>query len=215
MSLPAQPSLLLSSGFVLLSVLMTAGFAWWTGRGRLAWTWFAATGLLGASGWLADFGLPPRPLFVVAVGIVGITVLARRADWHRRRSLAWLVGFQSFRIPVELLIWLAVSEGVAPPQFTWTGANWDVITGVTALLLCPFVGGLPSWVVGLWNALGLALLINVVVVAILSMPTPLQQIHPDNVWVAFFPFQWLPFIHVVLAWLGHLLLFMRLRDSAR
>ncbi|MGB8330037.1 MAG: hypothetical protein WCE62_07900, partial [Polyangiales bacterium] len=63
----------------------------------------------------------------------------------------------------------------------------------------------------LWNILGSALLLNIVAVAILSLPTfavwgP-QQV---NVWITHAPFVWLPTLLVPFALIGHLLLWRRL-----
>jgi hypothetical protein len=59
-----------------------------------------------------------------------------------------------------------------------------------------------------WNVLGLALLGNVVTIAILS--TPLFRYFGDdrlNVWVTYPPFVWLPAVMVLAALAGHLLIF--------
>jgi hypothetical protein len=62
-----------------------------------------------------------------------------------------------------------------------------------------------------WNILGLALLVNIVGVAILSTPR-IQLFGPDrlNVWVMYPPFVWLPAVMVLAALAGHLLIFRAL-----
>ena len=131
-----------------------------------------------------------------------LSIAAWRSEWHKR-PLAFLVGFQAFRILVELAIHQAVVEGVAPPQMSWEGRNFDILTGITALLLIPVVDRLPSWSLHAWNFAGAVLLLNIVSVAMLSLPTPFQLFEPDNVWLLFFPFTWLPLILAMMAWLGH------------
>ncbi|MDB6075281.1 MAG: hypothetical protein JWO89_2921 [Verrucomicrobiaceae bacterium] len=101
-------------------------------------------------------------------------------------------------------------EGIAPIQMTWTGMDFDIVTGITALIIAPLASRLPRWVLLAWNAMGLGLLIWVVGVAVLSMPTVFQRLHPSNTWVAFFPFVWLPTILVPCALLRHVVLFRRL-----
>ena len=56
---------------------------------------------------------------------------------------------------------------------------------------------------------GLALLLNVVVISVLSMPTPLRRFHnePANTFVTHFPYVWLPLYLVQVAWMSHLLIF--------
>lgn len=214
--LPAEPGFWLNIGFVVLSLAMIVGFGV-VARSKLVavvgLVWAGLTGAIGYSGWLADFStVPPRILVVFLPTVAGIFYLAFTRFGKRLShfSLTFLVGFQAFRIFVELLIHEAVEQGVAPEQMTWSGMNLDIFTGLTALLLMPFAAKLPKWALHLWNVTGFGLLALVVSVAILSMPTPLQQIKPDNVWVAFFPFIWLPTILVSFALLGHLVLFRKL-----
>src|SRR5688572_5278663 len=65
---------------------------------------------------------------------------------------------------------------------------------------------------GLWNVLGLALLVNVVSVAIASMPL-LRLFGDDRVvtFVTYPPFVWLPAVMVLAALAGHLVIFRALR----
>ena len=158
---------------------------------------------------LDDFTLPPVMFFLIVPALVAATLVGWKAYGYML-PLRWLVGFQAFRIFVELLIHQAVEEGVAPPQMTWDGMNFDILTGITAMLLFPFASRVPKWVLHGWNLLGFLLLANVLVVAILSMPTPFQQIEPDNTWIVHFPYVWLPTVHVLLAWMGHVTLLRRL-----
>jgi hypothetical protein len=58
--------------------------------------------------------------------------------------------------------------------------------------------------------MGLALLLWVVGVAALSFPTRFQLLRPDNTWVAYFPYVWLPSILVTTALLGHVVVFRKL-----
>lgn len=108
-----------------------------------------------------------------------------------------------------------VGRGIMPEQMSYTGCNFDIVTGATALvvavLLKTGVGG--RRVAMLWNVMGLGLLVNVVVVAILS--TPVFGAFGDdrlNVFVTFTPFVWLPAVLVLAALAGHLLIF---RAAAR
>ncbi len=179
-----------------------AGFAW------LAFTGFIAKtgGLSDASSMPPNIGLLLIPTFVCTI----ILVFSKFGDRIVSLPLTLLVGYQSFRIFVEISIHRAVVEGVAPPQVSWTGLNWDIISGVTALILIPFVKRLPKVAVLIWNTLALGLLLTVVLVSTLSFPSPLQQMKPDNVWIAHFPFLWLPTVAVTCALIGHLAIYRKL-----
>jgi len=176
------------------------------------------TAALALSGILADFeSLPPRLLLMLGPLTI-VTVVSAFSSIGKRFSelpLMWLVGFQAFRFPLELMIYQAVSEGVAPPQFTWTGMNYDVIVGVASLVMFPFVKKLPAWAIWCWSVLGIGLLINVVTVAIISTPGPLKILSPDNTWVAWFPFVWLPTICVMAALFGHLVTIRKILTESK
>jgi hypothetical protein len=128
--------------------------------------------------------------------------------------LAALVGYQGFRVVVELLLHRAYLEGLMPVQMSYSGRNFDIVTGVTAIALGGWlvIASPPRWLVFAWNTLGLALLANVVTVAFLSAPTPLRVFmnEPANVWITHAPWVWLPAVMVFAALGGHLLVYRRL-----
>lgn len=171
------------------------------------------TSVLSLSGVLSDFDAMPPRLMLLLVSLTFVTALAAFGSIGTQfltMPMAWLVGFQAFRFPLELMIYQAVAEGVAPPQFTWTGMNYDVIVGVLAAILGPLASRSPRWIIWSWNILGIVLLGNIVTVAILSTPGPLQMLTPDNRWVVHFPFVWLPTICVMAAMFGHIVVTRKL-----
>ncbi len=178
--------------------------------------WVALTGALALSGVLARFVLPPPMLFVFFAGVLLSVLLVRSTAGERLAlhvPLAWLVGFQAFRIPVELMLHQLSEEGVIGVQMTYEGLNFDIVTGISAVVVAALlaVERCPTWLLWVWNVLGLALLITIVSIAILSMPLPFRQFDgPPNVMVAHVPFVWLPTMIVQAALIGHLLLFRRL-----
>ena len=104
-------------------------------------------------------------------------------------------------------------RGIMPGQMSYAGRNFDIVTGIAALP----VAALLAWgrggrtLAAAWNVLGLALLVNVVVIAILSTPRFAyfggEQL---NVWVTYPPFVWLPAVMVLAALAGHLIVFRAL-----
>lgn len=179
------------------------------GAGAIA-VWLAFTGRLAASGFLA-FEPQPTMLPLLALALAGAVVASASRIGARLAAglpLAVLVGGQSFRIGVELLLHWGHSEGLVPEQMTYLGMNFDVLTGVLALLLAALstLGPVPRWLVAVWNLVGAGLLVNVVGIALLSAPTPWRVFwnDPPNVWVTAFPFVWLPAFLVPVALLGHL-----------
>lgn len=116
---------------------------------------------------------------------------------------------------VELLLHVAVDEGVAHPTMTWSGTNIDIVPGISAILLCPFARRLKPGTLQVWNLAMALVLVFTVVTAMLATPSPIRLIggDPANVFVSRFPFVWLPAVLVPCAWLGHLVLYQRLRAN--
>jgi hypothetical protein len=102
---------------------------------------------------------------------------------------------------------------------SYSGRNFDIISGVTAIALCIWLasGRRSLRLIMLWNVLSLALLINIVAVALLSAPTPLRVFmnEPANVWVTMAPWIWLPTVMVLAAIVGHIVVFRYLGEARR
>lgn len=114
------------------------------------------------------------------------------------------------RIPVELVLyWLFLCK-LIPEILTFEGWNFDIIIGVTAPLIIYFGftrGTLTTSILFLWNVIGIMLLFFVFISALLSAPSPLQQLAFDqpNIGLLYFPFSWLPTFIVPLVVFGHLI----------
>ncbi len=241
MPLPTPPSTGLQAGFMLLVLLMGV---WWTfavGRAYAPvngthWNisraaialfvfllWVTFLFVVSQQAWAHNFdSFPPPGLRVVVVLILLTTVIAYSSIGRKLAEglpLVWLVGFQVFRLPTELLIHQAANAGLAPMEMTFEGRNFDIVTGIFALALVVLMhrGEVPAKLITVWNLLGLALLLNVVITAVMAMPHPLQVLNttPPNVWVTYFPFILLPGVLVCSALLGHLLVFRALALQRR
>ncbi len=170
---------------------------------------------LAVTGTLLDFELRP-PAFARFVGAVTVlTLLAASSRFGsvlaRGLPVAVLVGFQVFRLPVEVFLHFAGVLGLVPVQMTFSGRNFDILVGLTALPVAYAAhrGRLPRAGLLLWNVLGLGLLLNIVVVANLSTPA-FHVFEEQTSLLATRPFIWLPAILVQVALLGHVLVFRRL-----
>jgi hypothetical protein len=125
-------------------------------------------------------------------------------------SLAWLVGFQGFRLPLELVLHDWYASGTIPETMTWSGSNWDILSGIFALLSCFFVND-RRWLAWVFNIVGIILLLNVGRVAIMSSPVPFGwQVDPPLELILFLPYAFIVPICVGGAALGHTLLTRKL-----
>ena len=183
--------------------------------------WLAVTGLAGWLGLIRDFQRVPPPMFVLLLAAVVLTVVTAMSRIGSRlvaeAGIVWLIGVQAFRVAVEVFLDWGHRVDLVPVQMTFEGRNWDIVSGVSAAAVAWLAAKrqAPRWLVLLWNCVGLALLLNIVVIAVLSMPTPLRRFHnePVNSFIAYFPYIWLPTFLVQLALFGHLLVFRWLRQA--
>jgi len=175
--------------------------------------WLAVTAALAASGVLENFeARPPRMMLVIVGSLVVFTLTTRAAVVRRLLDAAprwWIVALQTMRIPIELGLFSLFRLGRVPEHMTFDGRNFDILVGLTA----PFVAfGIARGVLGrrallAWNVVSLALLANVVGMALTSMPGPFQLSWPGPMptVVGSWPFVWLPSFLVPVALFGHIL----------
>lgn len=172
--------------------------------------WAVAVSAASASGFTSRFDLfPANAMPVVVLPLITILFLlfsSTMKDILHHISVKALTQLQVFRVFVEIILWMLFLQTLLPIQMTFEGLNWDVLTGVTALLAARFLLKSKPWLIA-WNIVGLLLLINIVAVAILSMPTPFRFFdnEPANVIVTQFPFLFLPAYLVPLAYTLHIM----------
>lgn len=186
--------------------------------------WIALISLLAISGFLNDFDrFPPRITITLIPPMILMLIFTIRSQSLKAILTAipvqWLLYLQSFRVIVELMLWYQYELGVTPVQMTFEGRNLDIIAGITG----PVVGylyarkgdGMKKLVI-IWNFIGLGLLLNILVVALLSFPTKFRYFmnEPANYIITEFPFVWLPGILVAVAYSLHFLSLKQVLDRA-
>jgi hypothetical protein len=222
-------ALFLAALFV-YAVFRSAERAGLPGRERVKQAVFAALGVsalmalmaaLALTGVLARFDLRPPPLVLWMAGTLGAALAVGLSPLGRRLAtelpFVALVGFQAFRLPLELVMHRAASDGVMPNVMSFTGYNFDILSGISAAVLGVALarGHVPRGVVVLWNALGVLLLANIVTIAVLA--TPIIRAFGEkelNLWVTQFPYCWIA-VMVASALLGHVLVARKLRAQVR
>jgi hypothetical protein len=204
---------------VVLAVWRTSGprVAARIGLGVVAWLAFSGT--LAASGFFLDWeARPPRaPLLLLPTLLLPLTL--GLSDVGRRlaeQTPTWaLVGFQAFRLPLELVMHRAAQEGVMPVQMSFEGLNFDIVTGVAAIVGALVLRLRPSRSVAIgFSVVGITLLLAIIGIAVASLPLfGVFGREPErlNTWVGHFPFVWLPAGLVSAATLGHVVLLRHLR----
>lgn len=172
----------------------------------IAMAWLTVTGLPTILGLVSPTG-PILPQVINGVFLVGAIAFALSPGGGRiaRAVPLWaLVGFQGFRLPLELVLHRWVEAGTAPAQMTWSGQNPDIVTGIVALAAIPLI---QRWRSFAWipTAIGLVLLLNIGRIVVTSLPGPMQRF-PEALTLPFhFPHVWIGSVCVVAALVAHIL----------
>ena len=172
---------------------------------------------LAASGVLRDWSRIPPPFVPTMAVAILVAVFVAMSSVGRRIAntapLSVLVGYQCFRLPLELVMHAAANAGVMPAQMSYSGWNFDILSGALAIPVAVLAatGRAPRWLVVGWNLMGTVLLANIVTIAVASTPL-IAAFGPDrlNTWIADPPFIWLPGVLVPAALFGHILVWRRL-----
>jgi hypothetical protein len=174
--------------------------------------WTVLISILSWIGFYSDFTtFPPKFFMVVIIPLIVLiwtTTRPTTAEILQHIPAHRIVYLQSFRVFVEILLWMLFVDNLLPIQMTFEGYNLDVFSGLTA----PIIGFMirknkSRGLMIIWNVLCLGLLINIVTIAIVSTPTPLRIFmnEPANTIVTRFPIIWLPGLLVPLAYTLHIL----------
>jgi hypothetical protein len=217
--------------FLAFTAVVVAGIAaalsrWLDGRRRGAAlvgisAWVLYVGALGLSGALASAAAPPRIIFIL-IPVVLTTMFLVRSDIGRELALSiptpLLIGAQGFRVVVELFIHQFWSAGLLPRMLTYEGANFDILAGLSAPVVAWLLASrrFSARIVLGWNVLGLMLLANIVVRAILTTPAlQLLATEMPNRALGIFPFTFIPGLMAPLALMLHVLSIRALLASIR
>src|SRR5260370_35876249 len=89
--------------------------------------WVALLGLLSIRVFFSDFcALPPRLIFALLPPLAVVLFFVRSGAGKKLLAQIqpqWLIYWQSFRILVEIVLWLLVRDGLVPVQLSFEGRN--------------------------------------------------------------------------------------------
>ena len=187
-----------------------------------ATAWLGFTAWVSASGLLERAMLPP-PLALFAAGSMAFCVGAAFSPLGARLvqgvPIAALIAAQGFRLPLEIVLHAWKDQGVLPIQMTFEGHNFDIVSGVLALLVGAWLWRRkpPRGVIWTFNIVASILLLVVATIAVLSSPLPIRQyLNDPPVLLAFHaPYGWIIPACVGGALFGHILVFRWLSITAQ
>lgn len=134
--------------------------------------------IIAYSGVLNDFSFPPKfflflilPLFI----FTGVYIYKNKNNtWVTRIPEHWLIFYQSFRILIESIFVISVSNGILNHEVTIEGYNFDMIFAYTA----PIIGYLAykkivsRKVLIVWNYTGLIVIASIIFLFLSSIFNP-------------------------------------------
>lgn len=176
--------------------------------------WIGVLYVMSLFGITSDFSvMPPRMFILLLFAFILISTLVFSGRTDKMLILiphGWLVNIQSFRVGVELILWWMSIRYLIPAQMTFEGLNFDILAGLSApfiYLIIRRVHESVHTIIVIWNVISLLLLVNIVSIAILSLPTGFRVFmnEPSAFILSKFPFILLPGILVPLAYSMHFL----------
>jgi len=175
--------------------------------------WLISTAILAYSGYFLDFQSTPPKILVILIPAALAVTYTSNSEWVIKLieviPKSWLIYIQSFRILMEIFLFLMLLKNIIPIQMTFEGKNFDILIGISAAPIAYYcsIKKFPKIIALLWNIAGILLVTNVFLIAILSSPGPLRKFftEPPNTIIAYFPFIWIPAIIVPFAYLAHIL----------
>lgn len=174
--------------------------------------WLVYVGLFSSLGYMRDPSLrPPGILWVVGPVVLFVVFVVVRSNIGALVAAAiplWLIlGFESFRIGVELLMHRLWEDGLVPKLLTYEGGNVDMVFGLSAPIIAWIATmGRPGLRLAMgWNVLGLLSLANAAASAVLTGPLKLISAEVPNVAMGIFPYTFIPGFLAPLAVTLHVL----------
>ena len=174
-------------------------------------SWLGVQKFLATNGFFQDFSaMPPHILLVIVPSVIAIFIIAFSKGFRsilEAIPAKWLIGVQSFRIIMEIILWALFINAIIPVQMSFEGRNFDVLTGLTAPFAAILFAKRNSKAgIIVWNILGLAFLLNIAIIALLSTPSPIRHFmnEPANTIIGYWPFIWLPGFVVPFAFAMHI-----------
>lgn len=167
--------------------------------------------------------LPPRFMLTLAPPLISIILFFITSKGRKvidAMPASTLTLLHVIRIPVEIILLMMFINKTIPGIMTFEGRNFDIISGISAPVVYYFAfvkRKMNYRLVIAWNILCLALLVNIVTIAVLAAPFPFQQLAFDqpNIAVLYAPYVWLPAFIVPAVLFSHLVVIRKMLTVAR
>jgi hypothetical protein len=211
-----QVSITLQIIFIATTLLTVAQFYRATKKSKtfltVAIIWMAIQLLIGLTGFYTNgFTQPPRFILLILpplIFITGMFFTAAGKKFINSLNTRQLTLLHTVRVPVEIVLYCLFIARAIPQIMTFEGSNFDILAGLTAPAIYYFgciKNKISNTLLIIWNLICIALLLNIVIIAVLSAATPFQQFgfSQPNIAIAYFPFNWLASVVVPIVLFSH------------
>ena len=177
--------------------------------------WILIQSILGCSGFYKNIDLTPPRIMLFGLLPILLIFVATFFSLNGKKfinsiDLKLLTYCHTIRVLVEIVLTLLCHKGLVSVLVTFEGTNFDILSGISAPIIAFFVfrnKTVRHRALLLWNFICLILLLNVIVTAVLSTPSPMQllSLAQPNVAILTFPFNLLPSFIAPLMLYAHLI----------
>lgn len=186
--------------------------------------WLFIQYLIHQTGFYHNLTLPPRiPLFmIVPLFLFSFIFLLknRNSSILSNIPIEIPIAYQSFRAIIEVLFYYTYVQGILPVQVTFEGANYDVLLGISAILVGIYARRKNASIKFLivWNILGIGIVAFAAFTFVTSFYFPSIWGQVDSVVIQEFnqfPFLLLPLFFMPSAVFMHLVSILQLTNKRK
>jgi hypothetical protein len=177
----------------------------------LHFTWFIIVGIIAATPFLQNTTVVPPRFLLVMLPSIAIFAYSFLKIKNTIPNQKFLIMTHALRLPIEIVLYILFLQKKIPEIMTFSGLNFDILMGISAILILIYIRfinkKLPKLFLIIWNSVGIFLLVNIVMIALLSAPLPIQQFGfaQPNIAILFFPYTYLPCIVVPIVFIAHIM----------
>lgn len=198
--------------FFIISVLSLLLFYYAVGKSKkLLITFIIWQCIIGSVAIAGLFEKTPILFPVTIVATILVTIFSlQKMNWQQVNPTL-LLSVHVLRIPVEILLFQLFLQHKIPQLMTFSGWNFDILIGISALILLLLMAQLKvklnKQLIIAWNIIGILFLLFIVSISVLSSPLPIQQFAFDqpNIAILEFPYCFLATCIVPLVFSAHII----------
>lgn len=201
--------------FIFMTLLFLLLFYLATGRNKrvlfMSIIWIIVISLISYTGFFTTTDTSPPRFIIVILGNLFFIIFSFKNLKNYILNFKLIMMIHSLRIVVEFGLYFLFLSKLVPKIMTFEGLNYDILSGISALIILVlhhyYKINLSKKMLLFWNFTGMLLLINIVAIAILSAPLPIQQFsfEQPNIAVLYFPYILLPSFIVPVVFIAHIL----------